>query len=90
MEDFQTKLLSFPVWNDKKFVDEQLKHHLIECLELLEKWDPHLYNELIDLIQIAKVELRTNLEQKEIEEKYKARFDKFISKSKENKEWKKS
>jgi hypothetical protein len=36
MEDFYGKLLSFPQWHNKEFANEQLKHHLIECLELLE------------------------------------------------------
>lgn len=84
MEDFYGKLLSFPQWHNKEFANEQLKHHLIECLELLENWDQHLYAELIDLIQISKVSLKQNLENKKIEELYQKRYEKFLSKIKEN------
>lgn len=80
MEDFSGKLLSFPKWNEKEFTNEQLKHHLIECLELLENWDEHLYAELIDLIQITKVCLRQNLDLGKMDDLYKKRFDKFMEK----------
>lgn len=82
MEDFVGKLISFPKRNDREFTNEQLKHHLIECLELLEKWDQHLYAELVDLIQISKVSLRQNLWWAELDELYQKRFDKFIEKLK--------
>lgn len=80
MEDFDSKLISFPKWNDKEFTNEQLKHHLIECLWLLESWDEHLYAELVDLIQISKIYLRQNLDTDQIDELYQKRYDKFISK----------
>ena len=80
MEDFSTKLLSFPKRNDRSFTIEQLKHHLVECLELIEKWDEHLLAELVDLMQITKVHLRQNLSPDQIDELTKKRFDKFISK----------
>jgi hypothetical protein len=43
-----------------------------------------LYAELIDLIQISKVSLKQNLENKKIEELYQKRYEKFLSKIKEN------
>jgi len=85
MEDFSGKLLAFPKRNDKEFTIDQLKHHLVECLELLEKWDEHLYAELIDLVQITKVHLRQNLSPDKIDDLTKKRFDKFMSKLKEEK-----
>ena len=67
MEDFSSKLLSFEKRHDRVFVEDQLRHHLVECLELLEKWDPHLCNELIDIIQITQVFLRNNLKTTDID-----------------------
>ena len=80
MNDFDKKLMEYPKRHEKDFAKDQLKHHLEECMELLEKWDEHLYAELIDLIQITKVYLQQNLEGNEIDELYKKRFDKFMSK----------
>ena len=37
MNDFDNKLLQYDKWHDKDFTKEQLQHHLVECLELLEK-----------------------------------------------------
>lgn len=80
MNDFDKKLLTYDKWHDKDFTKEQLHHHLIECLELLDKWDEHIYSELIDLIQITKVFLSQNLDDKQIDELTQKRFDKFMSK----------
>lgn len=80
MKDFDSQLLDYPKRHESDFVYEQLHHHLIECLELLEKWDEHRYAELIDLIQIAKVYLHNNLSEEEKDELVQKRYDKFMSK----------
>ena len=80
MNDFDNKLLQYDKWHDKDFTKEQLQHHLVECLELLEKWDEHLYAELIDLIQITKVLLSQNLDNNQLDELTQKRYDKFMSK----------
>ena len=74
------KLLVCPKRNDKEFTNEQLKHHLIECLELLNAGDNHLYAELIDMVQIIHIYLRQNLDVSEIQEITEKRYNKFIQK----------
>ncbi len=85
MNDFDNMLLQHKQRHEKDFTKEQLQHHLVECLELLEKWDTHLYAELIDLIQIAKVHLQQNLNEDQRNELIERRYEKFMSKIQQNK-----
>ncbi len=85
MNDFDHKLLQYEKRHEKPFTQEQLKKHLIECLELLEKWDPHLYAELIDLIQITKIYLQQNLNKDQMDDLIQKRYEKFMSKLQQDK-----
>ncbi len=80
MKDFYSNLLEHKKWHQKDFTEEQLRHHLVECLELLDWWNSHVYAELIDLIQIAKVCLSQNLDDTKLDELTQKRYNKFISK----------
>lgn len=85
MNDFDNILMKYDKRHEKDFTKEQLQHHLVECLELLEKWDPHLYAELIDLVQITKVYLQQNLNKDQMDELTQRRYEKFMSKLQQDK-----
>jgi hypothetical protein len=85
MNDFDKKLLTYDKRHDKDFTKEQLHHHLVECLQLLESWDSHLYAELIDLVQITKVYLSQNLDDDQLDDLVQKRFDKFMTKLSQDK-----
>lgn len=85
MNDFDNHLLSYEKRQDKDFTQEQLQHHLQECLELSQTWDVHLYAELIDLIQISKVYLQQNLSNDQLDDLTERRHEKFLSKLQQDK-----
>jgi hypothetical protein len=85
MNDFDHKLLQHEKRHEQEFTQEQLKKHLIECLELLEQGDPHRYAELIDLVQITKVYLQQNLNKDQMDDLIQKRFEKFMSKLQQDK-----
>ncbi|MCX6823568.1 MAG: hypothetical protein NT085_00365 [candidate division SR1 bacterium] len=80
LNDFDQKLLTHEKWHDKNFTKDQLQKHLVECLELLENGDTHIYAELIDLVQITKIFVSQNLDDDQLDELVQKRYEKFLSK----------
>lgn len=85
MNDFDNHLLQYEKRQDKDFTQELLKQQLQECLELFQNWDPHLYAELIDLIQISKIHLQHNLNSDQIDELTERRYENFLKKPDQDK-----
>ena len=68
MKLFADELLTnFDKWHNYKFIKEQLLKHTEEVSLLIETNDNHQFSEIIDLMVISEIYLRSSLSQEDLD-----------------------